>query len=51
MTVTVTARARAGSEVREGCPVAQDKVCEIQERAGLWEGAGHKVGGAEMCGL
>lgn len=31
--------------------MAQDKVCEIQERAGLWEGAGHKVGGAEMCGL
>lgn len=51
MTVTVTARARAGSEVREGCPVAPDKVCEIQEGAGLWEGAGHKVGGAEMCAI
>lgn len=31
--------------------MAPDKVCEIQEGAGLWEGAEHKVGGAEMCAI
>lgn len=31
MTVTVTARARARSEVKEGCQVGQDKVREVQE--------------------
>lgn len=29
--MTVTARARAGSEVKEDCPVGPDEVGEIQE--------------------